>query len=321
MKKKGTVCQGIREDRRTEGGMSRPWRLVLLAVLFSVLGTLLLRSDIRRDISIRFERSPEEIVQYRWSQNVDSMRKALIDDVDIFSSDLKRAIASSDRIDDFLDDYYGFFTGISFLGRAVGDLFSDGNPRIESKVKEMIREHILFDFSYMIQSLGEELEATAMEYETKWRDAVHNDLVGRLSHEEEEALLERFRVDVVSSLPSVACFGGQIASWKLPEMIMAGAMGGAFGGGLSRSLDSVGMVRIAEAAGGRIISGLAASAATKIIGCVVIGIVVDMIVQKLVRIGTEDGLRDDLRYAMCDFSDELRGDLVSSIDRRLKEVE
>lgn len=321
MKKNEEEYQGIHEEKEGRDSRSQLRRMALLAMFFSLLGILLFRSDVRRSISIHFERSPERIVQYRWSQSVGSMRKALIDDVDAFSSLLRRTIASSDRIDDFLDDYYGFFTGISFFGRAVGDLFSDGNPRIESKVRKMIQEHILFDFSYMVQSLGEELEATALEYETKWRDAVHDDLVGRLSQEEEEALIERFKVEAVSPVASIVCSGGQIAAWDLPEMIMAGVMGGAFGGGLAREAGSASMGRISGAIGGRIVSGVAASAVTKVIGGLVIGLVVDMIVQKLVRIGTESGLRDDIGRAMCDFSDELRGDLISSIDRMLKEVE
>ncbi|SMG36959.1 hypothetical protein [Dethiosulfovibrio salsuginis] len=304
--------KGYREQKRSSSRLS-----IMVFATALIVAAILANADLRGKVMVSYLSSPEEVIQYRWNENTALLRKALLKDVDDFTSNLSRTIASSGRIENFADDYYGFFTGISLMGSSMADLFSSGNPRTEAKMEKMVKEHLLFDLDIQLNELGENLEATAGLYEDRWLRAVRKDLAGQLSQAEQDHLIRKFRFQTISQTPSMVSAGGQLLAWNLPEVIVAGVMGGSFASGLSKG--------VIAGPGSRLIAGAVSkgvsSTLTKVMSGIIVGIVIDMIIQKIVRMSTEDGLKVSVGNAMDSFIEELRLDLTRSIDRTLKGVQ
>jgi hypothetical protein len=97
---------------------------------------------------------------------------------------MKKKWRSSERLDAFVEELFGYFKGWKLLWLSGKDLFSDGRPAVEAELSDMMQRLILFDVSPDLEQLRLDLEGLVEEKAQEHAQRLSKALQKRISPEE-----------------------------------------------------------------------------------------------------------------------------------------
>lgn len=229
---------------------------------------------------------------------------------------------SSQRLDAFVDEYYGYFKGWKFLylsGKDLLDRDTDGEA-LGQEINAMIMRHILLDLDSDMNALFVELEEYITTNTGQFMERLLKELDSAFSEEELQRLGRGFHVGNISVAPS-----------ELQSFIRTGAdfpitysVAGAIFARIAPKIVS----RTAAGSGGRLLSRIVSKVATTLTSSILgkfitgfgIGLLVDYALVKIAKAAGQEDLKDSLEAGMKDFRSTLNKEISGRFRNAFGEI-
>jgi len=303
-------------NKREKSGKG-PWVAYFFAAIFFIAAAVSLladqniflpRNEPSQDglLEQRFERVMRSEGAKLWKTEAQALRQEVFSYVGSECGKYKYRAASSARLDDFSDEYFGYFKGFEFLFLGLTDFVLSNRDRVQGEIRSMLAEYVFFDLSAFQGTLHLGIEQLVEKRMKLYGEKMLAVLETRFTDEELERLFGESKVKGVSVLAS--------------NIHSLGLTGGIYGG----TQIGVAVMRLPAAQklaaliNAKIpalsVSGLTAA------GTFGISVLVDVLISRVVKYFSEDDLKASLRTAIHGFVDDFEAGVKKAFVASLEEM-
>lgn len=225
-----------------------------------------------------------------WKKQCTLLQEEAFSLVDEKCRQYKAIAASSSRLGEFADEYFGYFKGMKFLFLGAMDLtVTDG--WIQEEIRDMLLEYIFFDYMEFHGEMQYALERLAEKHVSDYAEAVLGVLEQRFTRDQIETVLKSMNTKGISitasNLHTVAIFAvAPLISGKIGTSLLATQAG-----------EKIAAIVVSR------LPALSGTLATTI-GTFGISILVDYLCSRGVKMLMEEDLKESLRRAVSGFVDD-----------------